>query len=225
MSASERNLLSSIHEHIASLSDFGRLLAECAAPDFDLQRVVKTDDFVSPLRLGRFPEREMFSTVEAFAKTLELFGYITSTFVASFSREHALVGLYASAISLAGITYHQTPESAEFGIAGKCLVLIRASEAVAISSDIVASVVADLYQHARRSPNDYWEPRWITVSLLATSLALSSRPAVRADLTAKLTDILPSNEWSKMLSQYEADSNQSIELGALSKILQRCNLA
>lgn len=219
----QRDFLEHIGKQVSSLRDFSRELAGRAEPDFSLQDEVAVEHLVLPLELRRFPDEEMFNSRAQLDEVFELFDFLVCQFVGSFDESAPLLGLYVSGVALFGIGRYQRPESAEFSIAERCLVFLKASEAVnSISTNVIASFVYELRQHAVRSPADYWDADWVIVSLLATSLALSSRLSTKAELGRELSSYLSKAEWRISVDEKQSDPDYVSEVHAMVKLLQQC---
>jgi hypothetical protein len=153
---------------------------------------------------------------------LGLFSYVVAQYTASFNAEFPLVGVYVSAVNLAGITYDQDSGSGQFGIAQSCLVLVHSAQGLpSVPARRVSSFAAELYHHAQGCRESYSDALWVIVSLLATALATSSGLAAEADLEMKLSEYLATAEWTNLVSAQSHQPDSIDECQAMAELLRR----
>lgn len=216
----ERELLASIRGSIRSLKRFGRALANRAEPEFSLQTDVSIEDLVLPLEIGQFPDERMFVGSSQEFEMFSLFDFLVCQCVCEFDEDDVLLRLYVSSVALAGIVRQQIPESAEFGIAGKCLVLSKACNPLSpVPNGVVASFVNELKRHAIQSSAQYWDAEWVVASLMATALELTTMPSVKSSLKKELSDFLRRAEWQAALTLKRSDIDYVNEVQAMEDLL------
>ncbi len=202
---------------------FARELASRAEPDFSFQSRVSMEDLVRPLEVGRFPDEKMFANYGQFREMFDLMDYVAAQYKYRFDQDDPLSGLYASFVSLVGIARYQCPDSAEFGITGTCLVLLRATNDLnSVPTEKVASFVDKLKQHAIQNSQYLWNPAWVVVSLATTALALTSRPSAKSDWGKELSDMICSAEWHTTLAEVKSGAVCTDELQAMETLFELC---
>ena len=178
MSDHEQNLLRFLANQIGGIQTYRHRLRELAEPDFSFQELITLGDLVFPLTNLRFPGPRDFGSEEEHYEFYNLFDFMICCKLTQSGSSEVTSSLdaYVAATSLAGVCYHQTPDSAEFGIAERCAFFVESLAGMEIGHQILAAQWLDLLgTRVYRSLDRFWSPAWVYSGVVFSSRALRRR--------------------------------------------------
>lgn len=224
MPLSEQRLLEFIRNKLEPATHVGDLLAIRAQPDFLWQDELVAADLSTPLAMGRHADLEMLGSMERLRVFYDIVDFLACQEIAMHPENQvSTVELYIFIMSLSGICFCQLPESAEFGIAARCWMVVCSAESVGtIGVNLTADFLGSLNKHVSGNLSNYWDPSWLLLSLRVSHVVLSMQVSGRSGESRGrlLSELATTRSEVSPLTRQHGNFDEALFMDAL---LSRCH--